>query len=65
MQFEDQLDLDSLSESSLIAMIQQLRETNKSVNESLNRSQLISGENLAVAKQCLKVSSKYSSSPVC
>ena len=45
MEFNEQLDLESLPKSSLIAIFQDLRETNKFVNESLNRIQLISGEN--------------------
>ena len=58
MEFKEQLDLESLPKSSLIAIIEDLREKNKLVNESLNRSQLVSGENLTVAKQCLKVINK-------
>ena len=46
------LNLDTLSKSSLIAIIKEQRDMNK----SLSKSHLEYRENLAVAKSCLKVS---------
>ena len=51
MAITDQLDLKSLSSSSLIAIIEELREQNK----CLNANQLANSETLAVARRCLKV----------